>query len=81
MKILVTERMDASALCREGRLLRRSEATGGVGGYAEVRDQLRLSPHLVRGPRGSQRRPGVSPDQGTRHLQSHGGQKGERDAI
>lgn len=74
----MVERMDAAALCRTSGLLRRGEATGGVGGYAQGGDELRLGTHLVRCPGGSQRRARLPADQGARYLQSHGGPTGKR---
>lgn len=75
---MVVERVDAAALCRTSRLLRRGEAPGGVGGYAQGGDELRLGTHLVRCSGGSQRRARLPADQGARHLQSHGGPTGKR---
>lgn len=74
---MLTERMDASSLRRACRLLRRCAAAGGVGGYAQGGDELRLGTHLVRGPGGSQRRARLPADQGARHLQPHGRPEGK----
>lgn len=68
--------MDGHALGGARGLPERSQAAGGVRRFAQGRDQLRRVANMVRGPRGTQRRTGVSDDQRTRHVRSNGRPKG-----
>lgn len=60
---LKIERMDGHALGGARGLPERRQTACGVRRLAQSRDQLRRIPDMVRGPRGTQRRAGVSDDQ------------------
>lgn len=78
---LKTERMDGHALGGARGLPERRQATGGVWGFAQGRDQLRRVTDMVRGPRGTQRRTGISDDQRARHVRSNGRPKGTQPIV
>lgn len=76
-EFISTEWVDSTALLGARWLLRRGAASHRQRCVAESGNQLRKRPHLVCSVRGPLRRPPLFDAQGTRYVQSDGGQTGK----